>query len=121
MRLFRVLLGITAITGSVFTPFLGFRGGKGVGSGLGAALAVNPLAVLVSLAVFGITVLSSRFVSLGSLAAAATLALSSFLLYRFSGLGDVYGFAFSLLLFTVIVLRHTANIKRLVHGEENRI
>jgi glycerol-3-phosphate acyltransferase PlsY len=120
-RLYRVLLGLTAIVGNMFTPFLRFRGGKGVGSGLGVAAAISPLALVISLAVFGGAVFTTRIVSVGSMAGAAIFALSSFLLYRFTGLGDVYGFAFSLLLFAAILFRHTSNLKRLFHGEESRI
>lgn len=120
VALFRLLFGITVILGNIFTPFLGFKGGKGVGTGLGVALAVNPFSVLFALVGFATAVLSTKFVSIGSLLASAIYLASNTVFYLKAG-RDVYSFLFALLLFVVIVLRHLANIKRLLHGEENKI
>jgi len=118
--LFRLLFGITVILGNVFTPFLRFRGGKGVGTGLGVAIAVNPFSVIFALAGFTTVVAATRFVSLGSLLAAA-IYLASNSIFSLKGGKDMYSLLFALLLFIVIVLRHISNIKRLLRGEENRI
>ena len=118
--LFRLLFGITVILGNIFTPFLRFRGGKGVGTGLGVAIAVNPFSVIFALAGFTTVVFTTKFVSLGSLLAAA-IYLASNSIFSLKGGNDIYSLIFALLLFIVIVLRHLSNIKRLLRGEENKI
>jgi glycerol-3-phosphate acyltransferase PlsY len=118
--LFRLLFGITVILGNIFTPFLRFRGGKGVGTGLGVAIAVNPFSVIFALAGFITVVGTTKFVSLGSLLAAA-IYLASNSIFSLKGGKDIYSLIFAFLLFIVIVLRHISNIKRLLRGEENRI
>ncbi len=119
-ELFRLLLGITVILGNVFTPFLRFRGGKGVGAGLGVSCAVNPFSALIAVACFAVVVRITRYVSLGSLTAAVVFSAGNFLFYLL-GNREVYGFLFSVILLLAIVLRHISNIKRLLHGEENKI
>jgi glycerol-3-phosphate acyltransferase PlsY len=118
--LLRLFLGITVIVGNIFTPFLRFRGGKGVGSGLGVAIAISPLAAVIAVCCFGLTVLTTRYVSLGSLAAAVVYAAATFLFYLYADTG-LFAFVFSAILMVAIFLRHTANISRLIHGQENRI
>ena len=117
--LYRLLFGITLILGNIFTPFLKFKGGKGVAAGLGVALAFSPYSVLFSLGAFLFTILITQFISLGSLIAAAIFAASNILFYVYAG-KDVYSVLFSALLFLAIVIRHTSNIKRLIRGEENK-
>jgi len=118
--LYRLLMGIAVILGNIFTPFLRFKGGKGVASGLGVALAVNPPAALIALCIFGIVVKITRYISLGSLSAAGGFALSSVILYAVSSYG-VYSLIFGLLIFFVVTVRHISNIKRLLQGRENKI
>lgn len=118
--LFRLLLGMTVIFGNIFTPFLRFKGGKGVGAGLGVACAVSPLSALAAVACFAVVVGFTRYVSLGSLSAALVFAAGNLLFYTAGG-RDIYGFLFALILLLAIVIRHISNIKRLLHGEENKI
>jgi glycerol-3-phosphate acyltransferase PlsY len=117
---YKLLFGLIAILGNIFTPFLKFKGGKGVAAGLGVALAISPYAVGISLIVFTLTVFLSRYFSLGSLAAAFVFLISNILFFLFSG-NDIYVVVFSVLLFLAIVIRHISNIKRLINGEENKI
>jgi glycerol-3-phosphate acyltransferase PlsY len=119
-HLFRLIFGVLTIVGNVFNPFLHFKGGKGVGTGLGVALAISPFSVLFSLAVFLIVVKLSRYVSLASLSAATTFFLSCIIFYICAG-KDPYSVVFAVLLFCIIVIRHSSNIKRLIRGEENKI
>ena len=118
--LFRFLLGITVITGNIFTPFLRFQGGKGVATAFGVTLALNPYASLCALCAFLITVKLSRYISLGSLVAVSVYTLASALFYIFFDY-DVFSLLFAALLFIAIVARHISNIKRLINGQENRI
>ena len=118
--LMRVLLGICVIAGNIFTPFLRFRGGKGVATSLGVTLAINPFAALSALCAFVITVRLSRYVSLSSMIAVTAYALASTLFVVY-GDHDLYTLIFAALLFMVIMIRHISNIKRLINGRENRI
>lgn len=118
--LFRLLIGITVILGNVFTPFLKFKGGKGVASALGVSLALNPFASLCALVSFIVAVKLSRYMSVGSLVAVSVYLLASSLFYIYTEY-DIYTLIFATLIFIVIVIRHISNIKRLIHGQENRI
>ena len=105
-----------AILGHVFTPWLGFRGGKGVATGAGVFAILCPWALGVSLAAFASAVALSRMVSLGSVAAAVMLPIAAL------GLGAprpvvVLGFgAGALILFT-----HRTNIARMLTKSESRL
>jgi len=118
--LFRFLIGITVILGNIFSPFLKFRGGKGVATAFGVTLSLNPYASLCALVSFVITVKLSRYVSVGSLVAVSVYVLASSLFYVYAGY-DIFTLIFALLIFVVIVIRHISNIKRLIHGQESRI
>jgi glycerol-3-phosphate acyltransferase PlsY len=118
--LFRLALGITVILGNIFTPFLGFKGGKGVGTGLGVALAVSPFSVIFAVSGFTAVVLATRFVSLGSLVGAAVYLASNAVFYL-KGAGDAYSLLFAIIFFIAVVVRHVSNIRRLLRGEENKI
>jgi glycerol-3-phosphate acyltransferase PlsY len=118
--LFRLLIGITVILGNVFSPFLKFKGGKGVASALGVTLALNPFASLCALVAFIFAVKLSRYMSVGSLVAVSVYLIASSLFYAYADY-DIYTLIFAVLIFILIVTRHISNIKRLIHGQENRI
>jgi glycerol-3-phosphate acyltransferase PlsY len=107
-----------AITGHIFPIWLRFRGGKGVATGLGAWIALAPQGVLVMVAVFLVMVALFRYISLGSITAAATFPLSSWALHDYHDTLPVLGFmaASSLL----IIAKHHPNIQRLLAGTENK-
>lgn len=113
------LAALSAILGHVFPVWLKFRGGKGVATAVGAFLGLAPRAVLVVLAIFLIVVAIFRYVSLGSIVAAAVFPVLAYFLYRStSTLADLLVmFAASFL----IILKHKANIRRLLNGAENRL
>ncbi|NOX44364.1 MAG: glycerol-3-phosphate 1-O-acyltransferase PlsY [Caldiserica bacterium] len=114
-----ILVGVAAILGHVFTPWLRFRGGKGVATGAGALLGLMPLPVGICAAVFAAAVLTTRTVSVGSLSAAAALPVAVFLTDRFTGLS--YGPALlwlSVGLAAFVFWTHRSNIRRLLRGEE---
>src|SRR4051812_37725691 len=62
-----VLCGLAAVIGSARSIFIGFRGGRGVGTGVGTMLVIEPLAVVLAAPVFVIAILVTRYVSLGSI------------------------------------------------------
>jgi len=105
-----------AVLGHVVSPLAGFRGGKGVATGGGAMLGLAPAAGLIALLVFAVTVAATRFVSLGSILAALSLPLATWLTAR-----DVPGvFDVALFLALLVVLRHRSNLARLFRGTEPR-
>ena len=115
-----VIAGLAALVGHCFPLWLGFRGGKGVATAAGVFLVLCPLALLGSLTLFILVVVFSRYVSLGSIAAAAAIPL---LVYFFWAphhappLTVTFGALAAALL---VVYKHDANMQRLVEGREPR-
>lgn len=113
---FPLMLGLAAIVGHVFSPFVGFKGGKGVATAAGVVLGIAPLATAVSLVTWVVVVRLTGYVSLGSILAALVLPPATWLLdpgarpfvLLFSGLA------------LFIVVMHRKNIARLRAGTENR-
>jgi len=111
-----LLLGLAAVVGHVFSPFVGFKGGKGVATAAGVVLGIAPLATLVSLATWVAVVRLTGYVSLGSILAALVLPPATWLLDPTAR--PVVGLFSGLALF--IVAMHRKNIERLRAGTENR-
>jgi len=108
-----------AVFGHIFTVFLRFKGGKGVATGCGAYLALTPYGVLTTLVLFVVVVALTRYVSLGSIFATALFPLWSCLWgYGAGHMIVIYGAIPGALL---IILRHSANIIRLLRGQEHKI
>jgi glycerol-3-phosphate acyltransferase PlsY len=107
---------VAAVVGNCWSVFLGFRGGKGVATGLGALLHAVPLATLAALPVFVIVIATTRYVSLASLLSAACVPLGAVML------GYPRSLALAALGVAVIVIaRHHANIARLRAGTESQL
>ena len=120
-------VALAAVLGHMFTPWLRFKGGKGVATALGVALAYHPLMVLPSMAAFLLLVFVFRYVSLGSVVSALVLvpaAAGVFGPWFCLQVAEQYDswplVAWTLLAFLVIE-RHKANIKRLLQGTESRL
>lgn len=111
---------LCALLGHMFPIWLKFRGGKGVATGVGAFVAIVPKAVLVAICVFAALVALFRYVSLGSIVAAATLPALIYLFYVQPGLPmqSVLGAAVAASL--LIIAKHHQNISRLFAGTEHR-
>jgi acyl phosphate:glycerol-3-phosphate acyltransferase len=105
-----------AVVGNCWSVFLGFRGGKGVATGLGALLRLVPLATLAALPVFIVVVMTTRFVSLGSLLGAACVPFGALVLG--APRPAVVG---ALAVALIVILRHHDNIARLRAGTERRL
>lgn len=112
-----VAAGVFAVLGHVFPVWLGFRGGKGVATALGVFLGIAPWAGLASLVVFIVLVATTRLVSLASIAGAALIPLFALLTVPDRAPIFVGGLMFIALL---VILKHRANIGRLMHGQESR-
>lgn len=105
-------VGIFAILGHCFTPFLKFKGGKAVATSIGVLLAVMPSVAAVTVLIWIITFKISRISSLSALVAFSLLPVNVYLF------GPSEFFYFSLILLFVVYIRHIQNIKRLLRGEE---
>jgi glycerol-3-phosphate acyltransferase PlsY len=115
---FATFAALVAVLGHMFPVWLGFKGGKGVATGLGAFLAIAPKAVLIAVVLFLAIVVFTRYVSLGSMLGAATFPVALWWLERkeFPALALAMCVAVALL----VILRHHQNIGRLLAGTENR-
>ena len=112
-----VAAAVAAIVGHVFPVWLGFRGGKGVATGLGVVLALSWQAGLAGVAVFAVVFALTRYVSLASVFAAAAFPLLAYHFVASRSPMVVFGFVFIPLL---IIVKHHANIRRLLSGTESR-
>lgn len=111
-----VLAGILAIVGHSCSLFLGFKGGKGVATGLGVISMLMPDITVIVFAVWLFIVYRTRYVSLGSIVAAVLVPVLA-ILFSYPA---VY-IAFGLLAALFITVRHRANIERLRNGTENKV
>ena len=110
------LTAIFAVIGHVFSPWLGFRGGKGVATTLGVLLILSPLTTASALAVFVLVLSVTRYVSLGSILAAAAVIPFVFIFEPGRTPLQIIICFVALL----VIVRHKSNIVKLIHGEENR-
>lgn len=115
------LVALFAVAGHIFTPWLRFKGGKGVATALGAALGFLPIAVLPSLGLFVLVLLATRYVSLGSVLAAALMPVSMVLFLSRDPAREVPLPAHAAwgTIFLLVILKHHDNIRRLWKGTES--
>lgn len=107
-------LGLAAVIGHCLSPFLKFKGGKGIATTLGAVLGAAPIVALGGFGVFLLIFLATRYISLASMAGVATtVVLGAFVPGESRWLVPAYA-----LLLVWIVFRHKANVMRLLKGEE---
>ena len=115
----QALAGVATVVGAWRSVFLGFHGGRGVATGIGAMLVIQPLVVIISAPVFVGVIALSRYVSLGSLlgsAAAAGIMLALVLAGIVEPVWLVYGLSAA----AIVWLAHADNIDRLIHGRERK-
>lgn len=114
----KIGLGLLAVVGHIFPVFAGFRGGKGVATITGVALAIHPLAALAAMGIYLLIFLLTRISAMGSLTAVLTYPIwinwvfkSEYLTIRI----------FSLVVVLLVLITHRSNILRLVRGEEKSL
>lgn len=112
-----VVCGLAAIIGHNYTPWLGFKGGKGIATSAGVLGALMPWVLAVALSLWIVAVLITRTVSIGSILAAAVLPLAAAWFYP----GEWVYFGLAVLAGGLAVGRHRSNIQRLLAGTESRI
>jgi acyl phosphate:glycerol-3-phosphate acyltransferase len=116
---YMALGGLFAVLGHMFPVWLGFRGGKGVATGLGAFALIAPKAMLIAAAFFIVVVLISRYVSLGSMTAVAVFPIAASLIGHFHL--SSRGLVLISLACLLILVKHRDNVRRLWAGTENRV
>lgn len=109
---------LLAVVGHMFTPWLGWHGGKGVATALGVFLWLAPVPALLAVLVFVILLLATRYVSAASIV--ASLAFPLLLRWRYGPGYPWPVYAAAIAAVVLIVLRHRANIRRLLAGNESR-
>jgi len=111
------LAAAAAVAGHDFPVFLGFRGGKGVATSFGVLLALEPVVALMGILAWVVVVLAWRYSSLAALVSFALLPVWAWLLRG----GDSFFMILSVCMTSLIIIKHRANIGRLVRGEEPRM
>jgi len=112
-----ILCGFAAVIGHTYTVFAGFRGGKGVGTLAGMLIHLFPVAVPIGMVVWGLILILTGIVSLGSIVAVSLFPLITYL--KYGTLNSVIGY-FSIIVVGFIWYTHRSNIRRLLTGTENR-
>jgi glycerol-3-phosphate acyltransferase PlsY len=111
-------LGLAAILGHIFPIWANFKGGKGVATLLGMAVAIQPIVAACCIGVFLIVLFLTRFVSLSSILAG--IAFMVFILFVFNEQQTLYRI-FAVMVALMVVLTHQKNITRLMNGTESKI
>jgi glycerol-3-phosphate acyltransferase PlsY len=111
------LAGLVAVIGHMFPIWLDFRGGKGVATAAGVFLALDPLAMAAGAIVFAIVLLLFRFVSLASIASAASIPV----FLRFLSDGPFWRVVIGICIALLVIVKHHSNIARMAQGTERRM
>ena len=119
-----IISGLAAILGHMFPVYLKFKGGKGISTAAGVAIALAPLPLLTALIIWVAMFYISRYVSLASIIAAIMLPVSAVIYALLKVGGSVATSRQTIIFFCIIavlaVVKHTSNIKRLLNGTESR-
>jgi acyl phosphate:glycerol-3-phosphate acyltransferase len=120
--------GLAALIGHIYPVFIGFKGGRGVLTGAGALLVISPLTFLISLIVLAITILTSRYVSLGSILGCLTTIICGIVFYfvgrvnpEFFGKVSLAQLVFMVIGPALVIIVHYDNIGRLLSGTERKL
>ena len=117
----RVLIAAFIIGGNLFSPWLGFKGGKGVGTGLGALLILAPLPMASCLIVFVIVLLTLNYVSVASVIAACVFPIAIFASESATKVKhDTILLVFAVILALALAVMHRTNLARLAGGTEDK-
>ncbi len=115
---FMIILGLASVVGHIFPIWANFKGGKGVATILGMALAIQPAVALLCLVVFAFTLMTTRFVSLSSMLAG--VAFMVLILFIFDEKETLYRL-FAIIVAFMVVITHQKNITRLLNGTESKV
>lgn len=123
LTVLKIIAGISAVLGHTFSVFVNFKGGKGINTALGMLISLAPVDVGISVGFFILIVISSGYVSLGSIVASFVFPVTMFVRENVFKV-DIYGYNtlifFSIGISLLLIYNHRENIKRLLYGNENR-
>ncbi len=123
ITLIKIIAGVSAVIGHTFSIFVGFKGGKGINTALGMLISLSPVEVSISAGFFILILLSSGYVSLGSIVASFVFPMTMFIRENLFKV-EIYGYKtlifFSIAVSLFLIYNHRSNIKRLLYGNENR-
>lgn len=111
-----VIVGLAAILGHNFSPFLRFKGGKGVATSLGVVFGLCPAAAAVGFAVWGLCLLATRYISVSSVVAAVVTSAVLIAFYP-----DLPHVLFAVLVALFVIIKHRPNLARLQAGTEPKV
>lgn len=123
ITLIRFIGAAAAIAGHMWTCFAGFRGGKGINAALGALVSIAPVDTGIAVGIFLLVVLLSGYISLGSIIAACAFPTTMIVRYNIFGVSIEHYHTLiicSIILSSLLIFAHRANISRLIAGKENR-
>lgn len=115
-----ILTGLAAILGHNYSPWVGFKGGKGIATSAGVLLALFFWPLMAGLLVWWVVFKLTRYVSVASMAAAVTIPCGEGLLALVNGEWRPYGFGFTVFIALLAIWRHRSNLRNLREGKENR-
>lgn len=116
-----VLCGLAAVAGAIWSVFVGFRSGRGVGTGVGTMLVIQPVAILLALPVFVGVILVTRYVSLGSLLGSAAMFPAMLVIWAVASGAVPQGYLVYAAIGPILIwVAHADNIDRLIHGTERK-
>jgi glycerol-3-phosphate acyltransferase PlsY len=113
-EIYWILIGLAALSGHMWTIFLGFKGGKGVATGAGVFFALLPVPTAAAFVMFWIVFFITRYVSVASITAAILLPVFSFLTHKPLSIS-----VFAACAAVLIIFRHRSNISKLFNGTES--
>lgn len=122
--LVQLIAGISAMIGHIWTVFAGFKGGKGIATGLGILIVLTTTEIFIALGIFVLVVYLSRYVSLASILATVSIPMTMIIRENLfhvdiDGYGTLLPFLFGVAV--LVVYTHRKNIQRLLAGSENKI
>jgi len=119
----QIIAGLSAVIGHIFSVFINFKGGKGINTAAGMLVGIAPIDISVAVIIFLLVLLSTGYVSLGSISAATAFPTTMFLRFNVFHV-DIPGYHtlifFSIATSLLLIYAHRSNIKRLMTGTENR-
>ncbi|MEM7108722.1 MAG: glycerol-3-phosphate 1-O-acyltransferase PlsY [Bacteroidota bacterium] len=116
---YKLIFGVVAVVGHIFSVFLNFKGGKGVATLLGMMIAIHYEVAIICVLVFLVALLITKYVSLSSIIGVLSFPCMLVFIPRFKT-SEPLLIIFGFFLFVVIVWTHNKNIKRLLSGDENK-
>jgi acyl phosphate:glycerol-3-phosphate acyltransferase len=123
MTIIKIICGLSAVIGHIYSVFVKFKGGKGVNTAAGMLIGIAPVEVAVIVGVFILTLTISGYVSLGSILAAMALPITMVVRYNIFNV-NIEGYHtvvyFLIGLSVLVIFAHRANVQRLMTGSENR-